>query len=62
MDELIPIDEVILVTEASMGMPYHEIKAIFDYIESQAENWRINAPPEVTEILKAWEKFLIENY
>lgn len=62
MDELMPIDEVILAKEASLDVPYHDIKVVFDFIESRVEFRRINTPPEVTEILKVWEEFLAENY
>lgn len=61
MDELIPIDEIIFVKEAGLDVPYHEIKAVFDFIESRVEFRRINTPPEVTEILQKWEEFLVEN-
>ena len=58
---LIPIDEVILVKEASLDVPYHEIKTILDFIKSRVEFRRINTPSEVTEILQKWEEFLVEN-
>lgn len=55
---LIPIDEVILVQEASLSVPYHDIKTAYEFIVRCKEA----IPPIVTELLKVWEEFLAENY
>ncbi len=61
MDELIPIDEVILVKEASLDVPYHDIKTAYEYIKHHAEMWNLITPPEVSDLLSRWEEFLVEN-
>lgn len=65
MDELIPIDEVILVKEASLDVPYHDIKTAYDYMKHHAELSAFTTAmdyPRVSELLKRWEEFLAENY
>jgi len=51
----IEVDEVIFAKEAVYYMPYHELKAMVDYISNAT-----CLPDSISENLDKWNKFLAE--